>query len=132
MPAVGTETTGSVIVLCILVWIVVVAVPSAPSDGLTSDPSPPAGPEEGLGLEPGLELEPSPPAGADGLGPDPAGLVSEGFEPPPPPFSAGGVGPGRPPSVTGQTVVEMAMICVVTDPSLPGQSVTVGAHDVTV
>jgi hypothetical protein len=35
-------------------------------------------------------------------------------------------------AVTGQTVVEMAMISVVTWPTLPGQSVTVGAHDVMV
>jgi hypothetical protein len=34
--------------------------------------------------------------------------------------------------VTGHTVVEMAMVSVVTWPILPGQSVTVGAHDVMV
>lgn len=35
-------------------------------------------------------------------------------------------------AVTGHTVVEMAMVSVVTWPILPGQSVTVGAHDVMV
>lgn len=35
-------------------------------------------------------------------------------------------------SVTGHTVVYKSTVCVVTDPILPGQSVTVGAHDVIV
>ena len=42
-----------------------------------------------------------------------------------------GLEPGFSVSVTGQTVVEMAMISVVTWP-LPGQLVTVGAHEVIV
>lgn len=121
--------------LCSFVVTVEVVVPSSVSSGGHS--SSPAG-VEGLGWEAsppagvgGLGLLPSFSAGLEGLGPEPTGFVSEGVEPPPP-FSAGGVAIVWPPSVTGQTVVEMAMICVVTEPILPGQSVTVGAHDVTV
>lgn len=102
-----------------------VVVPSSePSGGLGEEPSPSPGVD-------GLELPPSFSGVLEGLEPEPAGFVSEGVEPLPP-FSAGGVGAVWPPSVTGQTVVEMAMVSVVTEPILPGQSVTAGAHDVTV
>jgi len=47
-------------------------------------------------------------------------------------YFVGGGGIDPEPSPTGQTVVYKAIVSVVTEPSLAGQSVTVAAHDVMV
>lgn len=68
----------------------------------------------------GLDAIVSEPAGLEPLPPDPGAPAGEDGEEV---LAA---------SATGQTVVEMAMISVVTDPTLAGQSVTVAAHEVIV